>query len=297
MMKKAPQRSAADPEFPGVKLKSFLDTSVTIKQLTGHSKHKAYLSSAVPQPRYVNNYVRMEFYRALLIFWVHLYFEAIHPFHRSFSDALAFCSDSFGRGPKSYLNAIANILAREGLAAGSPVEKELCLRKLEDVIFAVAFEFERAYEKTGEDPTECARTRSPLRLSRVQDRRSTLIEFEETFSDTDGCRRRCAIGKFFQGGKYAGPLLTVAQVAKDDGAHPALKKMGAPIQKGNEDTATVTCSACGRMGDAIIAISMPEGWKLHSLDTVHEPICQVLGKEFQLHPSIARLKKQDLGDV
>lgn len=297
MTKKSLQRSASDPQLRKVNLKSFLDTSVAIKQLAGHAKHKAYFSSAIPQPLYVNNYVRMEFYRSLLMCWVYLYFEAAHSFHRSFSDALAYCSDSFGRGPKAYLSAVANIIAKEGFAAGDPADKEVCLCKLEDVIFAVAYEFERTYEKSGEDPTDCARIRSPLRLSKVRDRRGTLIEFEETFSDTEGCRSRCSVGKFFKDGKYAGQLLRVAQISKDNDAHPALKGMGESIQKGNDDAARVTCSQCAKFGDAIIAISMPGGWKLHSLDTVHEPICQALGKEFKIHPSITRLKKQDAGNA
>ena len=293
MMNRSPQRRTTNPETSQSVQKSFLDTSVTIKHRIGHPRHKAYLSGAIPEPLYVNNYVRMEFYRALLMGWIHLYFESAHAFHSTFSDALTFCSDRFGREPKAFLSAVANMIASGGFAVDSPAEKEVCLHKLEDIIFSVALEFELAYENIGTDPTKCARLRSPLRVSGTEDRRKTLIEFEAVFSDAKACRARCTVQNFFQAGKYAMQMQAVGQISERDGAHPALKKMTSAVQKANEDPASATCFVCEKIGDAIIAISVPAGWKLHTLDTVHEPICQALGKEVQIHPSAARVKKMD----
>jgi hypothetical protein len=46
------------------------------------------------------------------------------------------------------------------------------------------------------------------------------------------------------------------------------------------------------MGDAIIAVSMPAGWKLHTLDGLHGPICKAIQKDCEIHPSAAQVKKQ-----
>lgn len=289
MTKKNPQSRTTSSKPAENAQKSFLDTSVTIKLRAGHSEHRAHLSRAIPQPHYVNGYVRMEFYRAVLLHWIHLYFESEHGFHRTFSDALTFCSDSFGRGPKAYLSAIAAVIQNAGFAIDSPSEKEVCRRKLEDIIFSMARAFESAYRDIG-DPTQCARVRSPLRVSSVDPRSKTLIEFATTFADVKESRSRCSIEKFFERGKYSPQMRTVEQGLRNGSASDLLERMDGVLRKGNDDPASVTCSMCEKVGDAIIAITVPLGWKLHSLDTAHELICKALEKPAQIHPSAARLK-------
>ncbi len=292
LMTKKPQQNPHD-NSAAAGLKSFLDTSVTFKHLTGHSVHKARLAELIPPPRYVNNYVRMEFYRALLMSWIHFYFEAVDPFHPTFADALLFYSDSFGREGKRVLTAVGNIVSDAGLDLKSSSEKESCLHKLEDLIFEVAYAFDLAYKRTGADPTRCARVPFSLRVVAGEERRDTIRRFEEIFSNVNRCRAGCDVEKFFQGGKYAEQLRAVAGISQEKGAHPAIVRMDAPIARGNSDPSTFTCFMCGKIGDAIIAISVPSGWRLHSLDTVHEPICQILGREFQICPSAAAVKKSD----
>lgn len=289
MTKKNPQNPASHSKPSQIDQKSFLDTSVAIKLRAGHSEHRAYLLRAITEPHYVNGYVRMEFYRALLLHWIHLYFESAYSFHRTFSDALTFCGDRFGRGPKAYLGAIAAVIQSAGFAIDSPSEKEICRRKLEDVIFSMARAFEFAYRDIG-DPTQCARIRSPLRVSNADSRINTLIEFEAIFVDVKESRARCSIEKFFGTGKYSPQMQTIEQQAKNGSASDLLKKMEGVLRKGNEDPASVTCSMCEKVGDAIIAITIPQGWKMHSLDTAHELICKALDKQAQIHPSVARLK-------
>ena len=230
----------------------------------------------------------MEFYRAVLLHWIHLYFESADGFHRTFGDALIFCSDHFGRGPKAYLGAIAVVIQNAGFAIDSPSEKEICRKKLEDIIFSMAKAFEFAYRDVG-DPTQCARVRSPLRVSSVDARSKTLLDFEANFADVKESRARCSIEKFFGTGMYSSQMRIVEQKASIEGV-PMLNRIQGVFQKGNEDPAGVTCSMCEKVGDAVIAITVPQGWKLHSLDTAHELICKALGKEAEIHPSAARLK-------
>jgi hypothetical protein len=76
-------------------LKSFLDTSVARTMLTGHGGHSAYLRSNIPQRHYVNNYVRMEFYKSLLLSWTQLYFESADGVHATFGDAISLFENKF----------------------------------------------------------------------------------------------------------------------------------------------------------------------------------------------------------
>lgn len=271
--------------------KSFLDTSVVIKQRVGHSKHQEYLSSAIARPFYVNNYVRMEFYRTLLIQLIDFYIDCSEPFHATFGDAMVFYADKFGRQPKALLASIAAMIKDHGLGPDIPEEKQVCLRKLEDIIFSLALAFEVSYQDNSTDPTRCARVRGPLRISETQSRRETLMQFESMFQDVDECRKHCTINKLFQVGKYGAQMRTVQSICEPSSTHPALAKMSPTIQEAISDPACVTCVKCGKVGDVVIAVTMPTAWKLHSLDTAHEPICKALGQEVQIHPSAARLKK------
>ena len=173
-------------------LKPFLDTSVVRKQRAGHSQHQALLSAVIPTPHYLNNYVRMEFYRGLLLVWIKLYFEAGDSFHRTFSDVVHFYSDRFGREPKVVLSLLA-LMKSSGFSPDEVPDKEVCRQKLQDLIFSLALEFERAYMDTGDDPTHCARLPSPLKLADAQRREEALLELQRTFDSVEQCRKRCKV--------------------------------------------------------------------------------------------------------
>jgi predicted nucleic acid-binding protein len=283
------------PEAPVGQLKSFLDTSAAIKLRAGHRAHKEYLSANIPRPHYVNNYVRMEFYKALLMHWIHFYFESGDELHRTFADAVTFWTDRFGREPKALLAAIAHMLA-DGFSPDDRSQKEVCRQKLLDLIFTMAIAFESAYKDTGVDPTHCARLGRALDFGASGDRDIQLLEFEKRFGDSDSSRSNCWIESLFRNKKFAGDMARLEEDSRQKPSNDALGKMHDSLEKGVQDSTQITCTSCGKMGDAVIAVSMPSGWELHSLDEVHATICTALDKGFKIHPSLAKLRK-NLGGV
>ncbi len=270
--------------------KSFLDTSVVRKQRAGHPEHQVFLSAAIPAPHYVNNYVRMEFYRGLLLDWIQLYFESGDSFHRTFGAALLFYSDSFGRAPKNTLTALGNWLTINEFSPNEASDKEICRQKLQDLIFLMALEFERNYIDVGDDPTNCARLPSPLKLPDTETRDEALLEFQRTFGAVQECGRRCTIDAVYRrDGKYK--MDRIEEMPDGQSTDKRVRSLSGLVHEALENSAKITCRSCAKMGDATIAASMPAGWRLHSLDTLHEPVCQALGKDCQIHPSVAEVKK------
>jgi len=267
--------------------------SVVIKQRAGHVKHKTYLSAAVPSPHYVNNYVRMEYYRALLLHFIHLYFESSYPFHLNFGDALIFYSDRFGREVKGALTAVGNLMGDSGLRPEQTSDKEVCRQKLQDLIFELALAFECSYINMGDDPTNCARVRSSLSFPDSTRRDTALIEFQKRFEAVEECRSRCTIDRVFKAaGKYCGQMEAVRQAAQRGPRDDRLTNLSEAVHKAIEDGAKIACFSCEKMGDAIIAVSMPSTHTLHTLDTLHGPICEAISKGCQIHPSLARLTRE-----
>jgi hypothetical protein len=273
--------------------KSFLDTSAVQKLQIGHSRHKEYLTEAIPKTWYVNNYVRMEFFRTLLMNWVSLYFESEQPSHKTFGDALKYFSDEFGRVPKSILNGVASMLEVEGFSMSDPADKEYCRQKLQDVIFAIAFQFDTAFVNTGIDPTSCTRVRHALRLPLAEERDAVLRQLSLTFYDVAECRSRCKVENMFGVKKYADRMQAVSVIHAVGTAKQAIGKISAAITKAQGAPENITCRSCGSIGDAVIAVSLDQLWKLHSMDNAHRLIAESLQLECEIHPSLKRLLKPD----
>src|SRR6266446_725033 len=115
-------------------VKSFLDTSVVYKLQVGTSAHKAHLSTAVPKSWYVNNYVQMEFYRALLIECVQVYFEGADAIYITFGDVFNGYAERFGRQPKIAVNVLTN-MQTDGYSLSEPKDKEVLRQRLQDFVF------------------------------------------------------------------------------------------------------------------------------------------------------------------
>jgi hypothetical protein len=234
----------------------------------------------------------MEYYRASLIHWVELYFESEHPFHRSFGDVLNFCSDRFGRFPKSILTATANLLQAGGFSLASAPDKEYCRQKLQDLIFEMVYQFEKMFVDMGKDPTKCARIRHVPRLPDPLERDSVLRSFAANFHDTDECRERCTIENILTSSPYTAKLAAILAARAEGKPRQALEDIKAAISSGQSDPNQVTCRRCGKFGDAVVACSLGASWKLHSLDHVHVPIAEAIGLDYEIHPSIGQLRNE-----
>jgi hypothetical protein len=234
----------------------------------------------------------MEFYRAVVLHLIQFYFESAESFHQTFGDALNFYSERFGREPKLILSAIGAIMAAEGFPSEQASHKEACRQKVQDLIFTLTLAFEASYVNTGDDPTRCARVRVPLTIPADGDRDRRLQEIQRTFTDIDSCRESCTVERIFRaGGKYARRMSSIAQIVP--GGDDRLTKICHEIRSAAVANAVITCHTCEKMGDAVIAVSVPPGHKLHTLDTLHRPLCQALGQECEVHPSVSALKKNN----
>jgi hypothetical protein len=271
--------------------KSFLDTSAVYKLQVGMTAHREYLSSVIPKEWYVNNYVQMEYYRTCLMHWVQLYYESEDQMHKTFGDALKFYAEGFGRQAKATVNAVAG-MQTEGFSFSAPQDKEFCRQKLQDYIFEMAFQFRESYTIIGKDPTHCARVPHPLRLSDHSNREATLLAVFEDFRAEKECRNRCKIHRLFETEPCKTKFAKISTTPPKGKSKDALEGICEAIQKAQKSPQDVTCRSCGNMGDAIIACSLDEAWKLHSMDGVHGPISEAIGLEHQIHLSAKALKKE-----
>jgi hypothetical protein len=161
-----PQPKAASP-------KSFLDTSVVNKLQLGTSQIREYLSSAIPQKWYINNYVRMEYFRHSLIVWINLYFESAEAKHKTFGDAWKLYSEGFGREAKVAVSALTTMEA-DGFSFTKEEDKPFCRSKLQDFIYSMALQFGEMFTDMGGDPTHCARSIGKTKIQSVEIRRAAI---------------------------------------------------------------------------------------------------------------------------
>jgi hypothetical protein len=282
-----------DRPIPPKKLaKSFADTSIAVKFEVGTSLHYEYLTDAIPVPRYINNYVRMEFYRTCLVQWIYLYFESAHSFYKTFGDAFKTFAEGFGRESKITTSALATIES-DGFSFARSDEKDACRQKLQDHIFFLASQFREDFTDNGQDPTRCARISDQIKFpNESADRDSLLQQVAQTFRKEPEARARCRIDHLFRVGAYRSRLEAVSKITPAGRAKKALVKIQECIATAGAAPEAITCKLCSQMGDAVIACTLPIEWKLHSLDRVHEPISTALGLEYQIHPSDRALVKE-----
>jgi hypothetical protein len=270
---------------------SFLDTSVAYKLQTGTSAHREYLLGRIPRNWYINNYVRMEYYRTCLIEWIYLYFESADARYRTFGDAFKSYAEGFGRQSKTAVNVVCT-MELDGYSFINPAEKEVCRQKLQDFVFEMAFQFQEIFTDMGKDPTRCARVPHPIRLpDEPADRDEVLRRVAWAFDQEKECRSRCSIHNLFEARTYKDKMEAIASASARGKAEEALDRIRAAIAEADAKPSGITCQSCSKMGDAVIATLLDSAWKLHSLDTVHGPISEAIGLEFEIHPSDAALRK------
>src|SRR5690349_22949940 len=154
--------------------KSFVDTSAVYKLQVGITAHREYLLSAIPKNWYVNNYVRMEFYRALLVQCVEIYFESADPIYVTFGDVFNAYAERYGRQPKIAVNVLTTMQS-DGFLLSNPNDKEILRQKLQDFVFTMAQQFRDLFVDMGKDPSNCARVPHPLKIPRDASERDAVL--------------------------------------------------------------------------------------------------------------------------
>ena len=262
--------------------KSFLDTSVVFKLQVGSTAHKEHLSTAIPQKWYVNNYVEMEFYRAFLMRCIEVYFESADPSYVTFGDVFNVYAEGFGRQAKVVASILTSMEA-DGYSLTDPNDKEFLRQRLQDFIFFMAQQFRSNFTDMGADPSKCVRVPHPIKLPKdPSDRDAVLRKAFLTFDDAEECRKGCTIDSLFKSEKYKHKLEAVAATTVDS---DALEKIRKAIRKAQDNPSAITCTACSKMGDVVAVASLDGAWKFHSMDSVHEHICESIMTTFAIHQS------------
>jgi hypothetical protein len=163
------------------------------------------------------------------------------------------------------------------------------------VIFSLAIAFEDHYLDVGADPTRCKRVIRPLRLPDPDQRDQALLSFAGNLTDLGRARGGCTVDRVFSGGTYVEKMRKVEQIPPHSPRIKRLEMMSALVKQYRRDTGRITCSACEKMADAVIAVSILRGWKLHSLDMAHAPVCQAAGHDCQVHLSLAAWRRSLAG--
>lgn len=282
-----PQPKAAAP-------KSFLDTSIVHKSQLGTSQIQEYLRSAIPQKWYINNYVRMEYFRHSLIVWINLYFESAEANHKTFGDAWKLYSEGFGREAKIAVAALTTMEA-DGFSFAKEEDKPFCRGKLQDFIYSMALQFEDMFTDMGGDPTHCARLRHALKVPEdAAERDGQLLKIARIFQNEKECRSLCSIARLFTAATHKPKFSAMAAATATGKTVLKLTKIQEALEEATKDPDAITCMTCSKMGDAVIASALDASWKLHSLDTVHVPITGALKIECEIHPSEKALAKRTL---
>jgi len=284
----SPQPKASSP-------KSFLDTSVVHKIQLGTSVIRQYLDRSIPRKWYINNYVRMEYFRHSLIFWIELYFDSAHPKHKTFGDAWKLFSEGFGREAKAAVAALTTMEA-DGYSFAKEEDKPFCRAKLQDFIYVMALQFEEMFTDMGGDPTHCARLRRTLKFpADATERDDQLLKVARIFQNVEECRSLCAIARLFTSATHRPKFSALAGATTTSDTAAKLKKIQEAAETATKAPDAITCKKCSKMGDAVVAFALDGSWKLHSLDTVHDPICSALKIQREIHPSEKALTKRSAG--
>jgi hypothetical protein len=271
--------------------KSFVDTTIVRKSQLGTSRIQEYLSKAIARKWYINNYIRMEYFRQTIIVWINLYFESADALHKTFGDACKFYSEGFGREPNNAVSLLATIEV-EGLSFAKEEDKVFCRSRLQDFIYNMALQFEEMFTDMGGDPSHCARVRHALKVpDDATERDGQLLKVARIFQNEQECRSLCSISGLFTLATHAPKFAAIKAATAKGKTGKNLKSIQEAIDEATKDPDAITCRTCSKMGDAVIASALDRAWKLHSIDKVHAPIADALKLEYEIHPGEKALSK------
>jgi hypothetical protein len=216
-----------------------------------------------------------------------IYFESADSIYVTFGDVFNAYAERYGRQPKIAVNVLTTMQS-DGFSLSNPNDKEILRQKLQDFVFTMAQQFRDLFVDMGKDPSNCARVPHPLKIPRDASERDAVLRATAiSFNRKDECRRRCSINKLFESAAYKTKMEAIASTTAEN---DALEKIRRAIQKAQANPTAITCTSCGKMGDAVIAASLDPAWKLHSMDSVHGYISEAIKLDYKIHPSVAALK-------
>jgi hypothetical protein len=269
--------------------KHFLDTSVVRPVMHGTTVYKNYFQGVFGNnSKYVSPFVEMEFTRSYLVSLIDFYFILRLPTLDTIADAMAFASNQYRASKlKSALQLAGQLFEVRGFQFNSSVEKPRALFALADVIFRVHTKFHRTFTNTGRDSTRCARATIRLNID-LQNAEAEFRRFSELFEDTETCRSKCSIDRFFtrRHKKMAEKCVQEAKELKSSPDTTGFKEIGNHLEKILETKGKVcSCRLCGNVGDAVIALDCDREMTLHHVDKSFNQLCAVMNQLHSKHPS------------
>lgn len=274
--------------------KHFLDSSVAQPMLLGSSVYKQYFKYQFSDDDvYISDYVQMEIKRSCIVPSIDFYFLLDMPNTESIGDALAIWSNRFSsREIKAVTRLVAQLIDTHQLSDLAPRDKSKALRRLGFLIKRIESQLRRGFLNIGVNNTRCARAKVLL-VSPQTDQAPISYQFEQflqEFNDTDGCRSKCTVDGF---------ILTRFK-AECEAFLEQAENLERPKSRENKGFVEITenlrkitetegnacsCRMCGRIGDAIIALELPEDMQLEHTDYSFDNLCEVMGKTHIRHPS------------
>ncbi|MFY9222755.1 MAG: hypothetical protein WAQ98_08810 [Blastocatellia bacterium] len=268
--------------------KHFLDTSVLRPIISGTSKYKEYFKSKFgDDPCYISNYVQMEFKRSYIMSLIVFYNILDLPTIPTIGEAFAFSSNSFEKSELKADLQIANLLATYKLDWSEPRDKIKALEILAAYVKRLDIKLRRQFKNIGQNSMRCTRANVQLDI-KLENSRSDLKKFVNTFDDKKTCRSKCSIDKFLlniyqtEVSKY----ITESKQLSRNTDNLGFIKIAENLEKALLEKAKVcTCDFCERIGDAVIALDAPRTMQLEHTDKSFNHLCKSINQPHQKHPS------------
>lgn len=257
----------------------FLDTSVFINRLFGHSLYKREIDKTTQSiPCYTSFFVLYEFKRSVIRTLIELYFliDEEGP-----ADAIATYKDNFRtRENGIVLGAVSRLLAEGDVSSN----KLKALTNLEALILNSLQDFRSMLKEFVENKTKC-----PLARASITTGKTDFADFIEQIK----CEADCSIAQFWKNHKGVLRLLTGEDIGdkhrKNEGFAKMLPVLHEVLQDHNRGQ---MIDNCARLGDTIIAIEMPHKYTMMTFDKSFESLCPLMGKEVYRLPPLSELKKR-----
>jgi hypothetical protein len=281
-------------------MQHFLDTSVLRLKFHGTFSYREYLKGKLNTDKlYISPYVQMEFKRSYLCSIIDFYFILKMPNIYTIGDALSLWSDKFKTSElKAILQFVGVLFKSHLLNVSEPKDKNKALDILGSYIIRIEIRLRKSFNDIGSHITHCSRATIPFDKTEGVDKETEIRNFNTGFKDVKECRARCKIDDFF----YKRFLAEVEQykqlsqqlIKPDSKENKGFTKIVHVLESG---TQIKSCKVCERIGDAVIALEMPNTMRLETLDQSFEHLCPPINKNHFKHPSqSAFIKSQNLSN-
>lgn len=283
----------------GAYYKHFLDSSVVRPMFHGAEVYKQYFKEHFRNDRlYISNYVQMEFLRSFIVPILGFYFILDLPNVRTISDALSVWSNRFKKTElKALINLVSIIFQAHVLDFTNPKDKEKALRAIDRIIIRYHSKLKRSFLNIGDQGARCERAKVALRQKRGVNDKKIFEGFLDSFLNVTQCQSKCVIEHFLckryksEVEKYIrhAQSLRNPNSTENVGFFKISDKLNQILQKNT----TITCRVCEAIGDAIIALEMPQNMLLEHTDYSFDHLCKLIDKPHNRHPSeISVVKRQ-----